>query len=294
MAALPRWATERSDRESYGPRVGEVARSLGYELLEWQRLVLDVALEHEDGRLVYRDVGVSVPRQCGKSSLTLFLLVWRMLQARQELSYAAQTRLAARQKLLDDWLPIIQGSRLGKQFTATKGTGMESLRASNGSVCRVLSGDEVAGHGSTLSTAVIDEAWAHTDASAEQAVRPAMATKKNAQLWVLSTAGSIRSSYWNEKVDRGRALVEAGTTSGACFFEWSADPSADITLPATWWSSHPAIGQTIDEQTIAADVASMSTVEAARAYGNVRGIDSGDIGWSVVSREAWDAARLDP
>jgi phage terminase large subunit-like protein len=293
VAASPRWATERTGRESYGSNVAEVALALGFELLDWQRLVVDVALEHDDdGRLVYREVGVSVPRQCGKSTLVLCLLVWRMLAARQELLYGAQSRLAARQKLLDDWWPVIARSKLGSRFNVTRGTGMEGLRASNRSVCRVISTDEAAGHGSTIDGAVLDEAWAYPDASAEQAARPAMVTRPQGQLWVLSTAGTSRSTYWHGKVDVGRAAVEAEETSGLAFFEWSADPVLDIRDPATWRQSHPALGATIDEQTITADIKGMSTAEAARAYGNRRPGDADDFGWKVFSREEFEALVL--
>src|SRR5262245_42723367 len=76
VAASPRWATPRSGRQTYGGNAGEVALALGFELLDWQQQVVDVALEHdEEGGLVYREIGVSVPRQCGKSTLVLCLLV---------------------------------------------------------------------------------------------------------------------------------------------------------------------------------------------------------------------------
>src|ERR671910_3063351 len=97
-----RWATKRTRRATYGRKVAEVAEALGIELLPWQRQVADVALEHVRGRLAYRDVVVSVPRQSGKSTLVLTVIVHRLLSARTHAVYGAQTRLAARQKLLDD------------------------------------------------------------------------------------------------------------------------------------------------------------------------------------------------
>ena len=65
-----------------------------------------VALEHDDDRLAYRDGTLTLPRQAGKSSLLVALLVWRMLATPgQHVVFAAQTRLAARNKLFDDWWP---------------------------------------------------------------------------------------------------------------------------------------------------------------------------------------------
>jgi phage terminase large subunit-like protein len=292
MSAQPRWATERTDRETFGPKVAEVASALGFEPMPWQRDVLDVALEHVDGQFVYRNIAISVPRQSSKTTTALFMLVWRMLAAPCHAVYGAQTRLAARQKVLDDWLPVVQRSKLARLFDATKATGQEALRApSKGSICRVTSSDETAGHGATLSVAVLDECWA-LGAEAEQATRPAMSTKRNGQLWLLSTAGTKRSVWWREKVELGRAAVDAGETSGIAYFEWSAAPDADPEDSATWRSCMPALGHTVSEATIAADFAAMSITEFRRAYLNQWVDDLDDAGWNVIGREAWEAARL--
>jgi phage terminase large subunit-like protein len=287
----PSSATGRTDRASHGVALVATARSLGVRLLPWQRLVVDVALEHVGGRLCYRDVAVSVPRQSGKTTLLLTLLVHRMLSAdRQRLSYTAQTRLAARAKLLDTWWPQIAASPLRGRFSVTRGMGSESLRSANGSVLTILSTDEAAGHGDVLDLAILDEAWA-LDARAEQATRPAMATRPNAQLWLASTAGTDRSMWWRQKVDGGRATVDAGVTEGSAFFEWAAHPDADIGDPATWWSCMPALGHTVEEATIAADLRAMHPAEFRRAYGN-QWPDEAAEGWAVISRDAWMAARL--
>lgn len=292
MSATPRWATERDpERDSYGPQVAKVAAALGVPLMPWQEQVLDVALEHdESGRLVYRDVRVSVPRQSGKTTMSLALVVWRMLAAPIHAAYGAQTRLSARQKVLDDWLPVLRRSRLSSSFAATRATGQEALRARNGSICRVVSSDETAGHGETLSLVVLDEAWA-LDAAAEQALRPAMQTKANAQLWAVSTPGTARSLWWREKCTAGREAVEAGASSGVAYFEWSAEPGAPLHEPATWRACHPALGHTVDEATLAADIAAMRPSEARRAYLGQWLDEADDSGWALVDRDTWAGTR---
>jgi phage terminase large subunit-like protein len=282
VAAAPRWATERTGRESYGATVAEVAAVLGIELMPWQRQVVDVALEHEGGRLVYRDVIVTVPRQSGKSTLTLPLIVWRMLAARSTLVYGAQSRLAARQKLLDDQLPILARSRLTKSFTATRATGQEALRSANGSLCRVISSDETAAHGMTLSLGVLDEAWA-LGAEVEQAVRPAMSTKRNGHCGRSrrpaqpARRGGARRSSWAGRRSR------QPRPPGVAFFEWSAPPDAALEDPETLRTCHPALGLTVDEVTIRGDIAAMTATEARRAYLNQWADDADDAGWEATS-----------
>jgi phage terminase large subunit-like protein len=286
-----RWATRRTRRATFGRQAAEVAAALGLELLPWQRQVLNVALEHVRGRLSYRDVVISVPRQSGKSTLMLVVIVHRLLSARCAAVYGAQTRLAARQKLLDDFLPLIRRSSLSRLFDVSRATGQEALLAlgGTGSRCRVISSDETAAHGQTASLGVLDEAWA-LDRAAEQAVRPALVTKRAGQLWIASTAGTAKSLWWADKVASGREAVTSGRTSGLCYFEWSADPSADLTDPAVLRSFHPAVDLTIDIETLVSDISAMpSPAEAARAFGNVQPDEFGG-GWDVFAEADWARA----
>jgi phage terminase large subunit-like protein len=285
-----RWATSRTRRATYGRKVVEVAAALGLELLPWQRQVVDVALEHARGQLVYRDVVVSVPRQAGKSVMLLTVIVHRLLASHCTAVYGAQSRLEARQKLLLDWWPLIQGSSLSKLFDVSRATGQESLYAlgGTGSRCRVISTDETAAHGQTVNLGVLDEAWSLNE-TAEQAVRLALVTRSNAQFWVCSTAGTAKSLWWRDKVETGRQAVESGRTSGLCYFEWSAESGADLTDPVTLREFHPAIDRTIAIDTILSDIAAMSPTEAARAYGNVQA-DELSGGWDVFSEADWQRA----
>jgi phage terminase large subunit-like protein len=287
----PRFAVPATDRPSYGPALEATAEKLGYRLMPWQQLVAGCALEHAGGQLAYRNVVIGTPRQSGKSSLVLALIVYRMLATPgQAIVYAGQTRLAARRKLFDTWWPKLRRSALGGMFTLDRATGAEALRCQNGSIMTLLSNDEGAGHGETLDLAVLDECW-KLDASAEQACRPAMATRANAQLWTLSTAGTAKSAFWRSKVDQGRAVAALGVTEGLFYAEWSAADDVEVTDPATWPTFMPALGHTITAETVAKDLAGMSLPEWRRAYAN-QWPDETLEGWRVIGRDVWEASRL--
>jgi hypothetical protein len=98
--------------------------------------------------------------------------------------------------------------------------------------------------------------------------------------------------YWRQKVDTGRTAAELGVTEGACFVEWSAAPEVDVTDRATWPSFMPALGRTIDEATVAADLASMPLADWRRACANQWPDEVDDGGWSVISRDVWEASKL--
>jgi phage terminase large subunit-like protein len=276
---------------SHAAAAAATAKQVGFNLLPWQRLVLDTALEHEGERLAYRTVAVSVPRQSGKTLLMLTVLLHRMLSAPdQRVVYAAQNRLSARSRLLDTWWPKISRSPLGQKFKITRGMGGESLRASNGSLLTLLSTDDSSGHGDVLDLVVLDECWA-LDARAEQATRPAMVTRRNAQTWMVSTAGNAKSVWWRQKIDAARQAAADGVTTGSAFFEWAADPGDDINDPATWRRCMPGLGFLAEEATIAADIKSMSLAEARRAYLNLWPDELGE-GWQVIPQDIWEQALI--
>jgi phage terminase large subunit-like protein len=264
---------------------------LGVPFMGWQQLVADVAMEHEAGRLVHREIDLSIDRQAGKSTLFLAAIVHRMLwRPGQWLTYTTASRLAGRRKLLRVWWPVIRSSPLGEMFNVTRGTGSETLECVNGSTLVLLSGDEASGHGDSIDASFLDEGWSLTEA-AEQAVRPAMATRPHGQLWIARTAGTAKSTYWRAKVDAGRTAAELGEVDGPCFVEWAAAPDVDVTDPATWPSFMPALGRTIQPETVAADLATMGLAEWQRAYCN-RWNDESLEGWKLIPRDVWAASRL--
>src|SRR5215471_5702999 len=69
LSPPPAYATEPSpDRRTYGQAAAELADLMGRPLMDWQRQVVDTALEvDDDGRYVYSQVIVTVPRQSGKT-----------------------------------------------------------------------------------------------------------------------------------------------------------------------------------------------------------------------------------
>jgi len=272
--------------------VAATARQLGFPLLPWQRQVLAVALERAGRRPAYRDVLVSVPRQSGKSSLSLTLIVWRLLSEPDQLVlYSAQNRAAARRKLLHTWWPRLRRTPLAPRFKLFRGFGAEMLEADNGSRLELLSATESAGHGETTDLVVVDEAWVHQDAAVEQAVRPTMATRQGAQLWALSTAGTAKSAWWRGKLDAGRASAEMGVTDGVCLLEWAAPADADPTDEAVWRATMPALGRLVDVETLRADLANMAVAEFNRAFLNLWPDESAE-GWKLIPRATWEASRL--
>ena len=251
------------------------------------------------GQLVYDEWILTVPRQSGKSSLILAKAVHRATATgffgpRQRLVYTAQTRNKAREKWEEDYAGDLKRSKTwGSQVRAHFGNGNEHLRFPNGSRFGIEANTEKAGHGGTLDEAYIDEAFAQQDRRLEQAFSPAMITRSNTQTGVVSTAGWLDGSpYLLDKVQAGRDQADMGIRSGTAYFEWSADDDADPEDPATWWSCMPALGHTVTEEAIAAELRKLDRNDFLRAYLN-RWVLKDAPESAIVDPEVW-AALEDP
>jgi hypothetical protein len=257
--------------------------------MPWQRQVADVALEVDPhtGRLAYREVVVTTPRQQGKTRLELAVLVHRARTwPGSRMLYAAQDRIHARAKWEDDHLAALRRSPFAGEFKPRFQRGDEAIRWHNGSWHGITAPGEKAGHSDVLDVAVVDEAWARV-AGLEQGLSPTMITRPQPQLWVVSTAGTVRSAYLRGKVDRGRQQARRGRGAVA-YFEWAAPEGADPADPKTWRAAMPALGRTISIAAVRAEFDRLELADFCRAYLNwwPSAIPSD---WLVITEPRWRA-----
>ncbi|MGA1074665.1 MAG: terminase large subunit domain-containing protein [Ilumatobacteraceae bacterium] len=261
--------------------------------MPWQRQVVDTALEYDPdtGLLVYRDVVVTVPRQCGKTTLSLSFSTWRAIhQPGARICFTAQDGAAARAKFKNDQVPMLNASPFASGFTIRYSNGEESIRWKNGSLFEVVAPTDRAGHGKSLDAVVLDEIWEFEDFRLDQGFSPAMITRRQPQMWIISTAGTARSTYLLSKVERGRDAVRDGLTTGMAYFEWSAAVDADPADPATWWSCIPSLGHTVPVEAIEAEQRSKEPAEFERAYLNRW---TSNAFASKVPARSWEACTVD-
>ena len=259
----PRFATKRSpERPTLGHEVAAIADELGQPLMPWQRQVADVALELlPDGQPAYREIVVLVPRQNGKSTLTLCLMVQRCLRwpGQPRRVYSAQTGADSGRKLADDWFPMVRRS---PSWAGVKGV----ARAAGHQSITFKSG----GRGPTCSPATKAPASAARSTSASSMRHSSTSMTAGRQpccrQWPRGRARNSSSSLRRAPTHRATSAarwtqaavpVADDERSGTCYFEWSADEAADPDSPATWRQANPAIGYTIDEETIAREPATM-------------------------------------
>lgn len=279
LTCPPLWGTpRRPELPTLGGKVAKVMERLGFTPMPWQRYVWDVAMELDPAtnRFWHRNVGLSVPRQQGKTQGLLAVKVHRaQAYKRQRIVYAAQNRTMARERWEDEFWATIEASRLVRRFVIRRANGHEAIisRATRSRI-GITSNTEKAGHGPPLDLGVMDELFAAEDDRLEQAFSPAMLTRPMAQLWWASAGGTEKSVPLNKKREQGRALIEelwrTGVFPRTAYFEWFAPEDMDRADPATWRATLPALGYTVTEDTIQAELEKMAADPSAfdRAYLN--------------------------
>ena len=264
---------------------------MGKPFLPWQRYTADVALEiDDDGRFAYQLVVVTVPRQSGKTTLEGVVMDQRAIVIPNgRVWFTMQTQKDAVDWLINEHWPLLAGFGDGVSLRRAMGSENITWHTSNGLV-RPFPPSVAGLHGKTSDLVVIDEGWSFDlvkGQQLDQGIVPTQATRPNAQVWKLSTAGEASSLWWLGVVESGRAAVLAERNTGVAFFDWSCPDDMDPTDPASWPLYHPAYGRTIGAPAMEAALAMLGPDDFARAYGNR---------WvSMVARviplKAWRAAQ---
>lgn len=235
----------------------------------------------ERGRLFYSEVRAGTPRQTSKTTgLTLVPQVDRILHAEergwpdgQVATFSMAHGSDARMKMRRLWMPRVErASELAEDWVKNElGNGFESIVFRNGRMtCFPPNG--VAAHGDVLDDVSIDEAWAFVDDRAESGARPATITRASKVIRVSSTAGTNESLYWLDKVNDGRARVDARDTGHVYYLEYSADLTVDDPHnPEHWHRWMPALGYTIELPALIEEHDSISEELWLRGYCNLPG-----------------------
>jgi hypothetical protein len=240
--------------------------------MPWQQYVVDVGLEIDsDGRFVYNLVLVTVPRQSGKTTLFGAVLDHRAIAIpHARCWFTMQTQKDAVDWLTNEHWPLL--APFGSAVSLRRMAGSEHIRwRHSGGLVRPFPPNPTGLHGKISDLVVVDECWAFDFAKGpqlDQAIIPTQATRANAQVWKVSTAGDATSLWWLGAVEAGRAAVAAGRTSGVAYFEWGCPDGMDPTEPDGWPLFHPAIGRTQTPGSIQGLLDMLGPDEFARAVGN--------------------------
>lgn len=298
-APPPAFAPDRDPSyRSEGAEIARVARLIGLELMPWQRLVVDIATEYRldaFGRRIYHygKILVSVPRQSGKTTLMTPVRLHRILtRPGIDCFSTAQTGKAARERILK-MVDFIETGPLGELFKPLRSNGSEGLQVlANRSKVTRFSPVLGALHGETPYLVDFDEIWKYSETLGDALMGGAspgqITLDGQGQIWMISTKGTAASTFMNKYVTAG----ENGTDADLAYFAWQKPPRLDSDDPATWWTFHPALGNTITEDKLGKEMYGdgMTRSERERAYMNLlTTVDE-----AIIDPEIWDSEAEDP
>jgi phage terminase large subunit-like protein len=276
--------TKRTDRPTRGHEAAAVAEVTGRPLLPWQSYTLDVGLETTGDRAwAYRDVGIAVARQNGKTGgiLETRILTGLLLWA-ERILHSAQNRELPRESFLAiaDILETRFASRLAAR--PRRANGQETVRMRNGGSYRIIAPRPDAPRGHVADLVVIDEIREYRDTAFVSAILPTLNTSANPQVWYASNAGDPDSVILNGLRDRG---LEADPT--LAWLEYSADPALADDDPLAWQQANPSLGTLIDRARIEHLHATL-TPEAFQTEVLCRWVDVS--GTRAIPAALWEAA----
>ncbi len=256
---------------SAGREAIDLAASAGLVLDPWQCLVLDNALgERADGKWSAFEVGLIVPRQCGKGSVLearelagLFLFDERLII---HSAHLFDTSLEHFRRILQLIESAPHMDRLVHRVSRSHGE--EGVELKTGQRLRFRTRTRGGGRGFSGDLIVLDEAY-NLPESAVAALMPTLAAKSmhgNPQIWYASSAADQEIHDNCHVLARVRRRGLAGDDPSLAFFEWSApddlwDPKnpARVTMDRRMWAAaNPGLGMRITEEYIEREHRSMS------------------------------------
>lgn len=291
--APPRLRVAPSSRANSWEDVADLSASLGMPLDEWQEQLLEAAMgERADGRWASKFIGVSAPRQNGKSQIIVaralagVLLfgekmviisahetdtareVWRRLIDVIEANPSLERRLSGRMDAINrEYVAIGEGAE--RQTIKLKARGFSGSRGFSAD-CLLLDEGQILGK----------HAWG--------SIVPTMSAMPNPQMWLFGTPPTENDDPFAFTRVRESSIARSARH---CWLEWSADASDDIDDPETWARANPAYGVRISYEACVDDRAAMDDDQFRRERlgmwstgGAARVID--EVSWSAVADQA--------
>ena len=260
----PRLETVRKGNSVYAQLVVDFAHTyMQVDLMDWQIYALEGLFEADPdtGDLINRAGLISVARQCGKTVLGQAVLgAWMTSIAKLRgkpqtvVNSAHELTLAVRQ--FEIVAPI-----LAEYFGATlkRAYGRNTCEMPDGSRWLVKAATPSAGMGLSADLIWVDEIYAVDDQVLAHSLRPTMKARNmrtaggSPIMMMTSTAGTEASIAMLRYREQGLQLIDEKRQGSFYFAEWSPPPGVDV-METRWWGwANPALGQTLELESLLLD-----------------------------------------
>ena len=243
--------------------VSDLVAAYGLTLDQWQEEVLRAGLgERSDGRWAARQVGVSAPRQQGKTMLIVArVLAGLLLFEERVIIVSAHRQDTARETFFRLVQIIEENPDLEERVDFIARSEMrEFIRMKSGQEVRFKARSNGSGRGFSCDCLMLDEAQILSSES-WSAILPTMSARPNPQVWLMGTPPTPVDD--GDVFGRIREAGIQGSERTIAYLEWSATPEDDFDDPATWAKANPAFGARISHEAVASERASMADEQFA-------------------------------
>jgi len=214
-------------------------------------LAHEICKVDENDRWWFKEVGVIISRQNGKSTFMQLMILWRMFDLEQKLQVHTAHKLTTSSEIFWKIDDVIQNhSPLVEKFYKKYETkGSQEIKLKNGSRYLVRANNSAARGIAAPDTIYLDEVREYQDDEVWSSLRYTQMATSNPQALIFSNAGTQHSVILNRLRERGLAAA-AGADDRIGWFEWSAEPGCDIRDPKAWAQANPSLGHTISVENL--------------------------------------------
>lgn len=230
----------------------------GVNLLEWQEFVLSNALSIENGGLKYRNIGISVPRQNGKSEIIIARAIVGLIFLKDEMVYSSYREDSANDifkrvlnalknspSSIKAYFPFLPSEKV-KEKTITS---IDPHTGKKLGHLRFITRKGGSGRGMSESLIFIDEAQDLT-AGENAAITAATATFTNSQVWYFGTPEPAESGSSLGNTGKGgssmfgevRRKILKNESKNSFWAEWGVQKMVPPTDVDAWYVSNPSLG----------------------------------------------------
>lgn len=260
--------------------VADLSARAGVVLDGWQEIILEASLgERGDGLWAAKRVGVSVPRQNGKSQLMVArILAGVLLFEERKIVVSAHQADTARESF-NKLIEILEADGNGWLMDRVRPNGImnainrEAVKFRNGATVQFKARTGAGGRGFSSDCLMLDEAQ-RLKRSAWVSINSTMSAMPNPQVWLLGTPPTPEDE--GEVFGSVRDAASTGKSDGAAWAEWGADPGSPEYAEAysdlrdrRWspavqyvcWSANPAWNQRINHEVVQGELETYSPDE---------------------------------
>jgi phage terminase large subunit-like protein len=250
----PRIWTRSPDLPSYGIQFIEFCESVGVTLLPWQQfLAHEICKVTENDKWYFKEAGVIISRQNGKSTFMQLMILWRMYALEQKLQVHTAHKLTTSSEIfwkIDDTIQSFAhlADRFSKKYESK---GSQEIKLSTGERYLVRANNSASRGIAAPDTVYMDEVREFHDDEVWSSLRYTQMATPNPQTLIFSNAGDQHSVILNRLRERGVAAA-GGADDKIGWFEWSAEPGCKIDDRDAWAQANPSLGWTISIENLEA------------------------------------------